>query len=217
MQKLVDFLTSLRLTVACLCCALVLVFVGTLAQVKLGLYIVQEQYFSSFFVWWQPQNSNFSLPVWPGGYLIGTVLLANLIAAHIKRFEFKRKKAGIFIIHAGLILLLVGQLLSQLFQVESYMAIEEGTSKNYSESGRISELAILDVTDPETDTVVAIPQQHLKTGKEVSHPKLPFKLKMQAFYENADPTMASGKLQVERDVRGFELEDGEESGGNFGR
>jgi hypothetical protein len=197
MAQIVKFFTSLRLTVACLCFGLGLVFIGTLAQVKLGLYIVQEKYFSSFFVWWEPVDGGFRLPVWPGGYLIGTVLLVNLIAAHIQRFELSKRKFGIFIIHGGLIILLVGQLLSQVWQVESYMAIEEGASKNYSESGRTSELAILDVTDPDTDLVVAISQDNLETGKEISHASLPFKLKVQSFHENADPKFAVSGLDFE--------------------
>lgn len=193
LRTLVNVITSLRLTVVCLALALGLVFIGTIAQVKLGLYIVQEQYFSSYFIWWGPQGSSFKIPVYPGGYLIGGVLLLNLIGAHIKRFELSRKKFGIFIIHAGLILLLVGQLASQLFQVESYMAIDEGSHKNYSESGRESELAIIDVTEP-TNTVVAIPQKVLAEKKEIIHASLPFKVRVNAFYDNADPKLEGNSV-----------------------
>ena len=70
-------------------------------------------------------------------------------------------------IHGGLILLLVGQLFTQLFQVESFMTIAEGTSKNYSESGQSSELAVIDKTDAETDLVVAKPRVYL-TSKEAA-------------------------------------------------
>ena len=194
LKRLLSILTSLRLTVVLLALALGLVFIGTIAQVRLGLYIVQEQYFSNYFVWWGPQGSNFKFPVFPGGYLIGGLLLINLIAAHIKRFELSKKKFGIFLVHAGLILLLLGQLLTQLFQVESYMAIEEGAHKNYSESGRASELAIIDVTDADTDTVVAIPQQLVAKRKEITHPSLPFKINVRSFYENADPRIDGAKL-----------------------
>ena len=48
--------------------------------------------------------------VLPGGYLLGSLLLVNLIAAHISRFQFTRKKLGIHVAHGGIILLLVGQL-----------------------------------------------------------------------------------------------------------
>ena len=194
LHKLLNIFTSLRLTVVCLILALGLVFIGTIAQVKLGLYIVQEQYFSSFFIWWAPGEGSFKIPIYPGGFLIGGVLLINLIAAHIKRFELSRKKAGIFVIHAGLILLLVGQLLTQLYQVESYMAIEEGESKNYSENGRLSELAVKDVTDEETDFVVAIPQQKLAREGEISHKELPFKVRVKEFYENADPNISGANV-----------------------
>lgn len=189
LEKIINFFTSLRLTVVCLTFALGLVFIGTLAQVKWGLWVVQEKYFNSWFVFWEPAGSSLTIPVYPGGFLLGTLLLINLIAAHIKRFEISKKKIGIFTIHAGLILLLVGQLLTQLFQVESYMAIEEGSAKNYSESGRMSELAIIDVTDTNSDFVVAIPEQVLANREEISAADLPFKIKVQSFYANSEPRL----------------------------
>ena len=195
LHKLLSVLTSLRLTVILLALALVLVFIGTLAQVNLGLWVVQKQYFGSFFFLWTPPGTNLKIP-FPGGYLLGGLLLVNLIAAHIKRFELSKKKFGIFLVHAGLILLLVGQLLTQIYQVESFMTIEEGSQKNYSE-GHASELAVIDVTDPDTDTVVAIPQQLLARRKEITHASLPFKINVHSFYENADPKIDSGKLAYE--------------------
>jgi len=190
LNKLLKFFTSLRLTVVCLAFALGLVFIGTLAQVKMGLYIVQENYFQSFFVRWQPENSDWSIPIYPGGYLLGTLLLVNLIAAHIQRFEMKRKKIGIFTIHAGLILLLVGQLFTELFQVESFMRIPEGESRNYSESHRESELAVVDTTDEKSDRVVAIPARLLRTGGEITHEALPFKLVVKRFNGNSLPELS---------------------------
>ena len=183
-----NFFASLRLTVVTLAMALVLVFVGTLAQVKLGLYLAQENYFSSLFVMWGPQGADWKIPVWPGGYLLGAVLLLNLIAAHIKRFKLTRKKAGIFIVHAGLILMFVGQFATQLLQVESYMAIPTGDSKNYSESQRRHELAIIDVTDPKVDKVVSIPEKLLakNKGKEIRVPDLPFAIKVDDYYLNSN-------------------------------
>ncbi|HEV8542895.1 MAG TPA: cytochrome c biogenesis protein ResB [Verrucomicrobiae bacterium] len=200
MSNILNFFTSLRLTVACLALALGLVFIGTLAQVKLGLYVVQDQFFNSYLIWWGPAGSNFKIPVYPGGYLIGGVLLINLIAAHIKRFELSRKKIGIFVIHAGLILLLVGQLVTQLFQVESFMTIEEGGSRNYSESGRMSELAVIDKTDPQTDLVVAIPQPILQHRKEVAAKSLPFKIKVDSFYDHSIPELAGSKLLFKQEA-----------------
>ena len=47
LQRLLDIVSSLKLTVVCLSAAMVLVFVGTLAQVDGGLHDVQKRYFQS--------------------------------------------------------------------------------------------------------------------------------------------------------------------------
>ncbi len=198
LRTLIDILTSLRLTVLCLTLSLGLVFIGTLAQVNWGLYIVQEKYFNSWFVYWQPKGSDWHIPVWPGGFLLGGLLLVNLIAAHIRRFELSRKKIGIFVIHAGLILLLLGQLFTQLYQVESYMTIPEGESRNYSESGRSSELAVIDKSDAQSDFVVAIPEKQLAHHREIADEKLPFKVRVLKYYQNSNPRMGSGKISFEQ-------------------
>src|SRR5258708_37317882 len=99
-NRIINFFTSLRLTVALLCLGLLLVFFGTLAQVDLGLYKAQNEFFRSFFVYWGPKTANWKIPVFPGGYFIGGILLINLIAAHIKRFSLSKKKIGIFMIHS---------------------------------------------------------------------------------------------------------------------
>ena len=70
-DRFINFFTSLRLTVVCLAFALILVFVGTLAQVQIGLYEAQAEYFRSFFVYWTPEGSHWKIPVLPGGWLIG--------------------------------------------------------------------------------------------------------------------------------------------------
>src|SRR5580692_2232395 len=196
-DRFVNLFTSLRLTVVCLAFALVLVFVGTLAQVQIGLYAAQSEYFRSFFVYWTPAGTHWKIPFLPGGWLIGLVLLVNLLAAHIKRFHFSRKKIGIILIHAGLILLLSGQFLTELFQVESQMRIEVGDTKNYSESGRKNELAVIDTTDPDKDRVVVIPESMLVKGGEIRTPELPFGLRVEKYYPNsmyAGPMSDSSEL-----------------------
>ena len=119
--QLLKFISSLRLTVACLSLALVLVFAGTIAQVEHGLWDTQVRFFRSMFVYWRPTGGAFALPVLPGGYLLGWVLLINLLAAHYVRFKFAWSKLGIFMTHFGLIFLLLGQFLTEQFQVESSM------------------------------------------------------------------------------------------------
>ena len=53
-KPLVKFWCSLRLTVVCLLAALVLVFVGTLAQVDQGLYNAQKNIFAATYLFLKP-------------------------------------------------------------------------------------------------------------------------------------------------------------------
>src|SRR4051812_13152699 len=99
-----DFFVSLKLTVVLLALSLVLIFWATIAQVDLGIWGVQEKFFHTFFVLERIPNTEIPVPVFPGGYFIGGLLLINLIAAHIYRFKLTWKKAGIFLTHLGLIL-----------------------------------------------------------------------------------------------------------------
>ncbi len=205
---MIRFFTSLRLTVVCLALGLVLVFFGTMAQDPLGLYLAQDKFFHSFFVpaapMWAAIKKTLQMlhiylppstaadvlhgsrfPVFPGGYLIGGVLLINLVASHFKRFTFTADKAGIWMVHAGLILLLLGQLGTDLLSRESSLHLREGEARNYSETEREAELAVVDTTDPAGDKVVAIPQRALMGRQSFQHPDLPFKLQIKQLFANS--------------------------------
>ena len=178
-----DFLVSLKLTIVLLLFSMVLVFAGTLDQVNLGIWAVQEKYFRTFFVLWRA--GDVPIPIFPGGYFIGGLLLINLVSAHLYRFKRSWKKAGIELTHAGLILLLLGELFTGLWQEDFSMRLEQGRSKNYSESFRDNELAIVDTTDANTDEVVAIPESFLARGEAIQHPKLPFRVVVREYHPNA--------------------------------
>jgi hypothetical protein len=204
LNRLVKALTSLRLTVVLLCAGLLLVFVGTLAQVHEGLYQAQTRYFKSWFIW-QPTIGDHQWRILlPGGYLIGSLLLLNLIAAHATRFKFTKKKIGILLIHAGVVALLLGQLLTDAFSTESAMRLREGDVRNYSQDFRDNELAVIDTTDPQQDEVVSVPDR-LLASKKVIHPdKLPFTLRVLNYWPNAallsQPTNGAVHINVTRGV-----------------
>ncbi|MGC4073912.1 MAG: cytochrome c biogenesis protein ResB [Nibricoccus sp.] len=125
------------------------------------------------------------VPIAPGGYTVGGLLLLNLLAAHIRRFSLTWKKSGIFLAHFGLILLLIGELLSGLWQEDFYLRLDQGETKNYAESHVYNELAIIDTTDAKTDFVVAIPESLLAKRGSVQHPKLPFRVDTKIYYPNS--------------------------------
>jgi ResB-like family len=185
-DRIFKFFSSLRLTVVCLAVGVVLVFFGTLAQVDEGLYLAQSRWFRSFFIWWGPQTGGWQIPIFPGGYLLGSVLLLNLIAAHLKRFQMSWKKLGINVTHFGIILLLAGQLATDLLSRETQMPFVEGDVRNYSESALKNELVFMtDAANPKEDTVVSIPEKLLKKKEEIHSPQLPFTVRVKEYYVNS--------------------------------
>lgn len=175
---------------------MILIFVATLEQVRIGIRGALAEYFESMFgIWHYPEQfwggeflHAIPIPI-PGGYLLGGLLIVNLTAAYITRFQWTGKKMGIQLIHLGIIMLLVGQLATQAMQEESRMQINKGESSNYIERFHGVELAFSDVTDPKTEKVVTIPQDILEDGGTVRAADLPFKVKVKKFGVNCDFTV----------------------------
>lgn len=178
-----DTLVSLKLTLVLLGLSMVLIFVATLDQVNLGIWAVQEKYFRSFIVY--GRLGSLTVPIFPGGYLVGGLLLLNLSAAYLYRFRFTWRKAGILVAHFGLILLLVGELLTGLWQEDYHLRLDQGETKNYAESFRDNELVLVDTTDAGFDTIVAIPESRLAQKTHVQHAQLPFRVVPKTYYPNS--------------------------------
>src|SRR6266852_7958134 len=129
-KKILTPLASLRLTVVMFVLAIALVFLGTLAQVDEGIFTVLTRYFRTGIAWIpfqalvrfgqvflgvSPQAQVSGSFPFPGGWLIGGVLLVNLLAAHTVRFKLTWKRSGILIIHTGIVLMILGELVTGLF------------------------------------------------------------------------------------------------------
>lgn len=196
-NKLWNILTSLRLTVTLLGFGILLVFIGTVAQADEGLYQAQDRYFKHWFVWGITMFGH-KIPIGlPGGYFIGTLLLINLTSAHIKRFQLTTKKIGIHLTHLGVILLLLGQLVTDIFSHETQLRFEEGQAKSWSESGMDYELAFLSDVAEDREQVVAIPQLIVADGGEIKHEALPFTLRVENYWRNSEPVFRPPMQQGE--------------------
>ena len=88
---------------------------------------------------------------------------------------------------------MIGELLSGLWQEDYDLVLDNGQTKNYAESERDNELAVIDDTDPKTDQVVAIPEALLADGETVQNPHLPFRVVPKLYYPN-------GNLRMRRDA-----------------
>ncbi|EDY82917.1 hypothetical protein VDG1235_2540 [Verrucomicrobiia bacterium DG1235] len=185
MKPLLKLFASLEVTLGCLVLAMVLILFGTLDQTHLGIHGATEKYFYTVFVFQYIESIGINVPYMPGGYLIGFVLLVNLVAAMIYRFRMNTKKLGIWMIHIGFIILLLGEFVSSVFQEEASMTIDEGGTSDFTESFRYAELAVIDTTSPETDRVYAIPEAMLERDQQVEIEELPFYISIDEFMPNS--------------------------------
>jgi hypothetical protein len=195
LKPIIKFFSSLRLTVVLLAFAIILVFVGTVAQADEGLYYAQTRYFKQWFVVGITMFSHRIPLILPGGYLIGVTLLVNLITAHIYRFQMGIKKLGIHVAHAGIILLLVGQLITDLFAHETQVRVLEGQTMNYSESPTRYELAFVTSADAEHNDEVVIPSELLEAGGEIHSDALPFAVRVKSHWQNSQAGFRAPMMQ----------------------
>jgi len=181
-----DLLTSLPLTILALALLMALVFLCTIAQIDMGTYGAVQVYMRSFIVWWTPEGARFAIPIFPGGALVGLVLTVNLIGSMAHRLGRSWQKLGLWVVHAGLILLFAGEFVTGAFQSDMRMSIEQGQTVNYLESYRDVELAIIDRSDPRSDEVFAVPARLLAKSTLIELPGSPITLKVHRFFPNAE-------------------------------
>ena len=191
------FLASLKITVVLLALCMVLVFASTLAQIDASNWKVVNTFFGlrSFLIWIPFQDFvnlyNRELKVsgafpFPGGMTLGILLLVNLLAAHAVRFQLKWQRLGILILHAGLILLLLGELETRTFAVEGTMAIDEGSSSSVVLQSHNLELAIASPSeDADFDDVVSVPASLLQRDHLIHDEMLPFDIDVVRYMANS--------------------------------
>ncbi|HEX5445027.1 MAG TPA: hypothetical protein VFW87_14410, partial [Pirellulales bacterium] len=115
--RLLAPLASLKVTVATFALAIFLIFAGTLAQVDQDIWVVMGQYFRTRIAKIPLQifvPRSIPLSGWfyfPGGFTIGSVMLANLLAAHAMRFKPQARGGRML---AGLGLITLGVLMTWL-------------------------------------------------------------------------------------------------------
>jgi hypothetical protein len=247
LAQAVAALSSLRLTVTLLGMSIFLVFAGTLAQVDKGIWTVMEQYFRCWIAWIDlkiffshdhPVPGSFPFP---GGRLLGAVLLVNLLISHASRINVVargprlliglatlavglvtswvvishvfdldstqkvsnpslrvtyqliygggagailyvacwllfQRKAGIVLLHTGVVILMLSELSTSLLAKEGQMSIFEGQSINYVEDTRSVELAIIDSSNPKFDEVFVVPKSRLESTGTIKIEGLPIEI-----------------------------------------
>ncbi len=211
LAKAVANLASLKLTVVLLGMSIFLVFVGSLAQVHMGIWDVLDNYFRTWLARVELRAFNTLLPEgytmldyvlpFPGGKTLGLALLVNLLAAHATRFKYSWRKSGIMIIHIGVITLLLSEYVTAGLAEEMQVRFRVGQTVNSAEDIREFELAIIDPTDPMQDTVWVVPESRLQPGRTLTDASLPVHVAVTKLYPNSrlkSPNDGSGDVEAER-------------------
>jgi ABC-type transport system involved in cytochrome c biogenesis permease subunit len=187
---------SLYLTVPLLACSILLVFAGTWAQRLMGIDDVVAHYFRSWVARIDPRifapgmrpgrgPSHDVIPFF-GGKLLVLLLLINLLAAHSVRFKMNWKRSGILLIHFSLIMLLVSELISGYWAKEQQVQLVKGQSSSFTYDIRKPELAVIDQSSSDHDSVTVIGASMLKSGAVIDSPKLPFQVRIDSYFRNSD-------------------------------
>ena len=121
--KAVRTLASLKLTCVMFVLAMVIVFIGSLAQSRRDVWQVMEEYFRTYVAWIQIRDlfppsmfedfgdrlatrlGVFQRIPFPGGWTIGWIMLANLISAHSLKFKVRAEGSRLI---AGIALIVIG-------------------------------------------------------------------------------------------------------------
>ncbi len=100
-----------------------------------------------------------------------------------------RKRAGIVLLHSGVALMMIGQLLTSVSAVESRMTIPEGGTTGFSDDIRAYELAVTDHSPADTDRITVVPASLLSANVgqrgPIEHPDLPFKIQVHQWLPNS--------------------------------
>lgn len=110
--------------------------------------------------------------------LAGVVLLGGCLLVFGKR-------GGIVLLHAGIALMMIGELVVGIAAEEGQMTIVEGETVNYVMDSRHLELAIIDSSGTTEDQVTAVPGSRLRENQTLQDPLLPFHLEVLQYHPNS--------------------------------
>jgi len=259
-RRILQFMGSIRFSVVLLTLAVMLIFVGTLAQKHVTIVDAVDYYFHALFV--AIPYSVFTLSkatgvlgeiqfILPGGFLLAGLLLVNLVTAQIQAYRltsspkqrmiggvvlaiglllllaaiwfglvnddipsaylasYKRvlfrlvisfgvsfvlllgsvflfkRKAGLVILHFGIVLLIVSEFITAFYSEEGRMVIYENERQYTVDQRGHYELVVQDMSVPNTvDQSVTVSDSEFSNDGWLKLPTLPFELQVVDYFED---------------------------------
>jgi ferredoxin-NADP reductase/ABC-type transport system involved in cytochrome c biogenesis permease subunit len=135
-RRIFRFFASMNFTLVILLAAFALVLVGTLMQIRFGIYQVQQNVFYA----------------WYGGGLVLGLFILNLVCSLIRHVPEIRRPLGLILGHFGLVILLLGGF-SDLFSRYFVLGVWEGQSADRIFHSDRWELFITDAQVGEEDAI----------------------------------------------------------------
>lgn len=165
---------------------LLLVFFGTLYQADNGLYEAQRIFFG-YIIWVK------GIIPFPGTSTVLWVLSIQLVLFMLVQLPLVWKKFGLWIVHLGLLLLLVGGFITQMMAVESQMTLAEGQTGQTTTSYDQWEVVAF-TSSGDTNFVTAYADDVLKPGTVLKFDAYKSSLVVKTYYQNAAAftSMATG-------------------------
>lgn len=219
-RLLFKVLVSYGLVVVVLSFMLILTLLGTLEQTDRGIYDVVESYFNSAFVVHRfddipflGEGAGFALPL-PGGYLLMVILFVNLLCGAIIKARKEWRRPGMLIAHSGILLLLLGGMVSTHFSDRGFMQLFESESGSEFISFTDWQIEIAEAgADGKLSEALVIPPADLWDMRQdekrtFTSAELPFDVVVNGYARNAMPMEASslgGKEISTRKIDGFVL------------
>lgn len=162
---------------------MILVALGTVTQKDMGLYPATEKYINSFILWLGP------IPT-PGGLTLIALIFLTLSIKFIFFSKWNWRQSGIILTHLGVLLLLLGGLLTASLNREGFMAIVEGDSMAQFADYKKK---VVNFTAQDGALVKTLPFEDLSIGQEIKVKDIT--LKILDICENCDAQAPSGKYE----------------------
>ena len=185
----IRLLSSLGLSIVLMALLMILTFIGTLEQVNVGLYEVQQRYFNALFtVHWLFDTIPVPLP---GVYLLLILAFVNLTLGSLIRMRKGWRHWGIAIAHIGMLVLMAGSFVTFRFAERGHLTLYEGEQGGKLESYEQWELVIAHSNPDGSVTESIVPENDFASAQKGAavhsfvFSTLPFSLDVTHYYRNA--------------------------------